>query len=126
MPAQVHARQVAADSDPTSDVATSGQASLGRALPELTVTCSITEGETVYDAAWYPFANVTDAATRCFVTTARATPVHLWDSEDGRVSDIQALCCSAICNLSFPVVSRGSGCIQPVAVLFDFNAQFGR
>ena len=52
---------------------------------EMGVHVDVTEGETVYDAVWYPYARLDVPATCCFVTTARETPIHLWDSETGKV-----------------------------------------
>ncbi|XP_066930672.1 dentin sialophosphoprotein-like [Clytia hemisphaerica] len=45
----------------------------------------LSEGETVYDVAWYPFMRSQDPDTCCFLATSRDHPVHLWDSNTGRV-----------------------------------------
>eukprot|EP00898_Chlorokybus_atmophyticus_P003145 jgi/Chlat1/3831/Chrsp26S03979 len=49
--------------------------------PALTVT----EGETVYDFAWYSLMQATDLATCCFATTTREHPVHMWDAVTGEL-----------------------------------------
>jgi telomerase Cajal body protein 1 len=60
----------------------------------LTPVLDVKEGETVYDYAWYPFMNTSDAASCCFITTTRGTPIHLWDSVTGKVCrDVASYCC---------------------------------
>jgi len=48
-------------------------------------TMRMSEGETVYDMMWYPFASLQETATLCFATTSRDHPIHLWDAYVGRV-----------------------------------------
>lgn len=36
-------------------------------------------GEAIYDTAWYPFQNLNDPVTCCFVTTSKDQPIHLID-----------------------------------------------
>lgn len=52
---------------------------------ELTASLRMSEGETVYDMAWYPFMNSVDPDTCCFISTSRDHPIHLWDACTGRI-----------------------------------------
>lgn len=44
----------------------------------------IKEGETVYDACWYPHMNSQQPSTCCFLTTSRDHPIHMWDAFTGQ------------------------------------------
>ncbi len=54
-------------------------------LPSLELLCSVREGEALYDYSWYPHFLASDAASCCFLTTCRATPIHLRESDCGKV-----------------------------------------
>jgi len=43
------------------------------------------EGETVYDYAWYPRMNSAEPASCCFVSSSRDHPLHLWDAFTGNL-----------------------------------------
>lgn len=45
----------------------------------------IKEGGTIYDSCWFPFMNSWNPDTCCFLTTARESPVHLWDAFNGQL-----------------------------------------
>ena len=45
----------------------------------------INVGETVFDLSWYPYANIVDPLTYCYVTTSRDHPIHLWDALTGKI-----------------------------------------
>lgn len=36
-------------------------------------------GESIYDSKWYPFADVNDPTSCCFISTTRDHPIQLWD-----------------------------------------------
>lgn len=42
-------------------------------------------GETIYDFAWYPRMHVSDPASCCFASSARAHPIHVWDAVTGEL-----------------------------------------
>jgi len=52
---------------------------------ELSPALRMSEGETVYDIGWYPYMNIMNPDTCCFLSTSRDHPVHLWDSTKGKV-----------------------------------------
>jgi WD40 repeat protein len=41
------------------------------------------EGETVFDARWYPLMRASTPASCCFASTSRDHPIHLWDAYTG-------------------------------------------
>lgn len=77
----------------------------------LSPALGVQEGETVYDAAWYPLMHVTQPATCCFVTTTRERPIHLWDAFTGKVR-CDHLHCSASFTHHGGVWVVGSSCVR--------------
>ena len=71
----------------STDSATAGDASDDAVPPSLPLPCTVcvSAGEAVYDCAWYPFATPSNAASNCFISTARDHPVQLWDAASGRL-----------------------------------------
>eukprot|EP00123_Amoebidium_parasiticum_P012820 comp21598_c1_seq2/m.30238 comp21598_c1_seq2/g.30238 ORF comp21598_c1_seq2/g.30238 comp21598_c1_seq2/m.30238 type:complete len:265 (-) comp21598_c1_seq2:165-959(-) len=45
----------------------------------LTARAHMCEGETIYDACWYPLMSAYDPATVCVLAATRDHPIHLWD-----------------------------------------------
>lgn len=43
----------------------------------------VKEVDLVYDYCWYPKMSSLDSATSCFLSTARTSPIHLWDAFTG-------------------------------------------
>jgi len=62
---------------------TKGGNSLPSPIP-LHSALHIREGETVYDACWYPLMDSRQPSTCCFLTTSRDHPIHLWDAFTGQ------------------------------------------
>ena len=52
---------------------------------QLEKSLSIKEGDSTHDIVWYPFMNSSEPASCCFLSCSKDTPVHLWDSNDGRL-----------------------------------------
>ena len=46
---------------------------------------NINVGESVFDLNWFPYANIIDPLTYCYVTTSRDHPIHLWDALTGKI-----------------------------------------
>jgi telomerase Cajal body protein 1 len=46
---------------------------------------TITVGESIHDCKWYPFMNLQEPSTCCFITASRDHPIHLWDLASGKV-----------------------------------------
>ena len=53
--------------------------------PEMKAVLRIPEGEAVYDFKWWPMMNSMDPPTCCFVSTAKAQPIHLFDAFNGKL-----------------------------------------
>ena len=45
----------------------------------------INVGESIFDLSWYPYANIIDPLTYCYVTASRDHPIHLWDALSGKI-----------------------------------------
>jgi telomerase Cajal body protein 1 len=52
---------------------------------DLNDVMTVSEGETIYDYAWYPFMSSLDRATCCIASTSRDHPVHIWDAFSGEL-----------------------------------------
>ena len=44
---------------------------------------SFLPGESIYDCSWYPYTNVSEASSACFITTCRDKPIQLFGIDDG-------------------------------------------
>jgi telomerase Cajal body protein 1 len=47
-----------------------------------------TFGSALIDAKWYPFMNISDPASCCYITTCRDQPIHLWQYSNDNTNDV--------------------------------------
>eukprot|EP01064_Diplonema_japonicum_P013788 TRINITY_DN21335_c0_g1_i1.p1 TRINITY_DN21335_c0_g1~~TRINITY_DN21335_c0_g1_i1.p1 ORF type:complete len:611 (+),score=164.29 TRINITY_DN21335_c0_g1_i1:94-1926(+) len=57
--------------------------SVAKSCAPLPTVLSMTEGECIYDYAWYP--KMQERSNSCFVASSRDHPIHLWDSLSGKL-----------------------------------------
>ncbi|KAI8053738.1 WD40-repeat-containing domain protein [Syncephalis plumigaleata] len=80
-------------------------------IPEMTLTpsLSVSSGDTLYDAVWYPFMSSQDPASCCFITSTKDHPIHLWDAFTGQL------------RASYTVIDHQERFIGPTALTFNLD-----